>query len=243
MLVDDPANALASVSPNLDLLVMGSRGYGPGLAVLLGGVSRRVTMTARCPVLVVPRGSTSALAAWGDTAAASKTYSSKAVARRAVRALAAAGVPRRDILLLTGRRLHDIRREAVGGFAGAVDPSASVGTYAGAPRLRRQGRGGFAGDPDQQRQGSFADADADAIVALEDGDRSLAARRSPRPATASVARRARRRRSRPRDRRAPPGSRRRARRRRGDRRERGPGTARGSGPRGLRRGDANTFDA
>ena len=43
---------------------MGSRGYGPGLAVLLGGVSRRVTMTARCPVLVVPRGSTSALAAW-----------------------------------------------------------------------------------------------------------------------------------------------------------------------------------
>ena len=170
VLVDDPATALASVSPNLDLLVMGSRGYGPGLAVLLGGVSRRVTMTARCPVLVVPRGSTSALAAWGDTAAAYKTYSSKAVARRAVRALAAAGVPRRDILLLTGRRLHDIRREAVGGFAGAVDPSASVGTYAGAPRLRRQGRGGFAGDPDQQRQGSFADADADAIVALEDGD-------------------------------------------------------------------------
>ena len=138
MLVDDPANALASVSPNLDLLVMGSRGYGPGLAVLLGGVSRRVTMTARCPVLVVPRGSTSALAAWGDTAAASKTYSSKAVARRAVRALTAAGVPRRDILLLTGRRLHDIRREAVGGFAGAVDPSAPVGTYAGAPCLRRQ---------------------------------------------------------------------------------------------------------
>jgi nucleotide-binding universal stress UspA family protein len=170
VLVDDPATALASVSPHLDLLVMGSRGYGPGLAVLLGGVSRRVTMTARCPVLVVPRGSTSALAAWGDRAAAYKTYSSKAVARRAVRALAAAGVPRRDILLLTGRRLHDIRREAVGGFAGAVDPSASVGTYAGPPRLRRQARGGFAGDPDRQRQGSFADADADAIVAFEDGD-------------------------------------------------------------------------
>jgi hypothetical protein len=170
VLVDDPATALASVSPNLDLLVMGSRGYGPGLAVLLGGVSRRVTMTARCPVLVVPRGSTSALTAWGDTAAAYKTYSSKAVARRAVRVLTAAGVPRRDILLLTGRRLHDIRREAVGGFAGAVDPSASVGTYAGPPRLRRQGSGGFAGDPDHQRQGSFADADADAILALEDGD-------------------------------------------------------------------------
>jgi nucleotide-binding universal stress UspA family protein len=167
VLVDDPADALASVSPHLDLLVMGSRGYGPGLAVLLGGVSRRVTMTARCPVLVVPRGSTSALAAWEDTTAVCKTYSSEAVARRAVRALTAAGVPRRDILLLTGRRLHDVRQEAVGGFAGAVDPSAPVGTYAGPPRLRRQGRGGFAGDPDEQRQGSFADADA--IVTVEDG--------------------------------------------------------------------------
>jgi hypothetical protein len=51
-----------------------------------------------------------------------------------------------------------------------VDPSASVGTYAGAPVLRRQARGGFAADPDQQRQGSFADADTDAIVVLEDGD-------------------------------------------------------------------------
>jgi nucleotide-binding universal stress UspA family protein len=167
VLVDDPADALASVSPHLDLLVMGSRGYGPGLAVLLGGVSRRVTMTARCPVLVVPRGSASALAAWGDTAAVFKTYSSEPVARRAVRALTAAGVPRRDILLLTGRRLRDIRREAVGGFAGAVNPSAPVGTYAGTPCLRRQARGGFAGDPDEQRQGSFADADA--TVTVEDG--------------------------------------------------------------------------
>jgi nucleotide-binding universal stress UspA family protein len=166
VLVGDPADALASVSQHLDLLVMGSRGHRPGRAVLLGSVSRRVTMTARCPVLVVPRGSASATA-WGATAAACKTYSSEAVARRAVRALTAAGVPRRDILLLTSRRLHDIRQKAVGGFAGAVSPGATVGTYAGAPRLRRQGRGGFAGNPDEQRQGSFADADA--IVTVEDG--------------------------------------------------------------------------
>ena len=243
VLVDDPATALASVSPNLDLLVMGSRGYGPGLAVLLGGVSRRVTMTARCPVLVVPRGSTSALAAWGDRAAAYKTYSSKAVARRAVRALTAAGVPRRDILLLTGRRLHDIRREAVGGFAGAVDPSASVGTYAGAPWLRRQAPRRLCRRSRPAATGVLRRRRRRRDRRLRRRRRSLAARRSPRPATASVARRARRRRRRPRDRRAPPGSRRRARRRRGDRRERGPGTARGSGPRGLRRGDANTFDA
>jgi nucleotide-binding universal stress UspA family protein len=64
VLVDDPADALVSVSPDLDLLVMGSRGYGPRLGVLLGSVSRRVTMKAHCPVLVVPRGSTSWLAPW-----------------------------------------------------------------------------------------------------------------------------------------------------------------------------------
>jgi nucleotide-binding universal stress UspA family protein len=66
VMVDDPADALLSVPPNVDLLVMGSRGYGPGLAVLLGGVSRRVTTAARCPVLVMPRGSTSVLDDWAD---------------------------------------------------------------------------------------------------------------------------------------------------------------------------------
>ena len=35
---------------------MGSRGYGPHRAVLLGGVSRRVSAEAECPVLVIPRG-------------------------------------------------------------------------------------------------------------------------------------------------------------------------------------------
>jgi nucleotide-binding universal stress UspA family protein len=70
VLVDDPADALVSVSPDLDLLVMGSRGSGPHLAALLGSVSRRVAMKARCPVLVVPRGSTSWLAPWAQRAVA-----------------------------------------------------------------------------------------------------------------------------------------------------------------------------
>jgi nucleotide-binding universal stress UspA family protein len=169
VMVDDPADALLSVSSNVDLLVMGSRGYGPGLAVLLGGVSRRLTMTARCPVLVMPRGSTSALADWAETATACETYSSEVAARRAVRALTAVGVPEGDVRLLVGRHLRDIREEVVGGFAGALDPRAPVGTYMGAPCRRRQGAGSFAGDPDRQRQGSFADADTDAIATLEDG--------------------------------------------------------------------------
>jgi nucleotide-binding universal stress UspA family protein len=54
--VEDPADVLIRVSENLDLLVCGSRGYGPLRAVLLGGVSRRLTAEAHCPVIVVPRG-------------------------------------------------------------------------------------------------------------------------------------------------------------------------------------------
>jgi nucleotide-binding universal stress UspA family protein len=170
VLVGDPADALVNVSQHLDLLVMGSRGYAPGLAVLLGGVSRRITMKARCPVLVVPRRSTKSLAPWTHRTVTTvcKTYASEAIARDAVDTLTAGGVPRHDIWLLTGHRIHDIRHENVGGFAGAVEPSSPVGTYAGAVRLRRQGAGAFTGDPDQQRQGSFADAEIDTIITYED---------------------------------------------------------------------------
>jgi nucleotide-binding universal stress UspA family protein len=52
----ETSNALAEQSDHLDLLVLGSRGYGPLRSVLLGSISRRVINEARCPVLVVPRG-------------------------------------------------------------------------------------------------------------------------------------------------------------------------------------------
>jgi nucleotide-binding universal stress UspA family protein len=52
----DPAAQLAAHSARLDLLVMGSRGYGPLRAVLAGGVSGRVAREAHCPVIVAPRG-------------------------------------------------------------------------------------------------------------------------------------------------------------------------------------------
>ncbi|MEJ7742235.1 MAG: universal stress protein [Nocardioidaceae bacterium] len=38
-----------------DLLIIGSRGYGPVASVLLGGVSSRVVRHARVPVVVIPR--------------------------------------------------------------------------------------------------------------------------------------------------------------------------------------------
>ena len=59
--VGDPAETLIRVSEHLDLLVCGSRGYGPVRAVLLGSVSRRVTAESHCPVIVLARGVKAAL--------------------------------------------------------------------------------------------------------------------------------------------------------------------------------------
>ena len=53
--VDEPADVLVRVSEHADLLVCGSRGYGPVRSVLLGGVSRRLVNGACCPVLVLAR--------------------------------------------------------------------------------------------------------------------------------------------------------------------------------------------
>ncbi len=53
--VDDPADVLLRISEHVDLLVCGSRGYGPLRSVLLGGVSRRLVDGSQCPVLVLPR--------------------------------------------------------------------------------------------------------------------------------------------------------------------------------------------
>jgi nucleotide-binding universal stress UspA family protein len=61
--VGDPAETLIGISGQLDLLVCGSRGYGPVRAALLGSVSHRVTEQAACPVIVVPRGVHGALEA------------------------------------------------------------------------------------------------------------------------------------------------------------------------------------
>jgi nucleotide-binding universal stress UspA family protein len=51
----DPAARLAELSRDADLLVVGSRRYGPLRTVLLGGVSWPLLERAACPVLVVPR--------------------------------------------------------------------------------------------------------------------------------------------------------------------------------------------
>ncbi|HEX7058651.1 MAG TPA: universal stress protein [Solirubrobacterales bacterium] len=52
-----PAKTLAEAcEDDVDLIVTGSRGYGPATRVLLGSVAAELARTAPCPVLVTPRG-------------------------------------------------------------------------------------------------------------------------------------------------------------------------------------------
>jgi nucleotide-binding universal stress UspA family protein len=54
--VGDPADFLLAVSEEVDLLVCGSRSYSASPAALLGGVTRRVTAEAACPVILLAHG-------------------------------------------------------------------------------------------------------------------------------------------------------------------------------------------
>src|SRR5829696_1273031 len=59
--VGKPADRLIALTEAVDLMVVGSRGYGPLKAVLLGGVSGQLIRSAACPVIVVPRGAHTAV--------------------------------------------------------------------------------------------------------------------------------------------------------------------------------------
>jgi nucleotide-binding universal stress UspA family protein len=52
----EAAEVLERASHEVDLLVLGSRGYGPLRATVLGSVSQQVLRNANCPVVVTPRG-------------------------------------------------------------------------------------------------------------------------------------------------------------------------------------------
>jgi nucleotide-binding universal stress UspA family protein len=47
---------LTAESEQLDLLVLGSRGYGALHATLAGSVRHQLASRSRCPLLLVPRG-------------------------------------------------------------------------------------------------------------------------------------------------------------------------------------------
>jgi nucleotide-binding universal stress UspA family protein len=52
---DPVQKLLEEAEVGVDLLVLGSRGFGPVMRLLIGSVSSRVIRAAPCPVLVVPR--------------------------------------------------------------------------------------------------------------------------------------------------------------------------------------------
>ena len=59
ILTGDVVDVLSELD-EVDVLFCGSRGYGPGRRVLLGGVSSRLVRQARSPIIVVPRGKSTA---------------------------------------------------------------------------------------------------------------------------------------------------------------------------------------
>ncbi len=101
-----------------------------------------------------------------------KAYSNTADADRAVQALLDGGVPGEDVRLLMGAELHDARREAAGGFAGAVAADDKVGAFGGESE-RSAAMGSFADDAAAGGEGVFANADRDVVVSHSDGQEQV----------------------------------------------------------------------
>jgi nucleotide-binding universal stress UspA family protein len=72
VVVGDPVAELSYAANDLDLLVTGSRDYGPVRRVMLGSTSNKLVHQAPCPVLVITRGAVEH-AAEGAQAAAVRT--------------------------------------------------------------------------------------------------------------------------------------------------------------------------
>ncbi len=71
-----PAEELAVYSASIDLLVVGSRSYGPFGRLVHGSTAHELTRTARCPLLVLTRAAREAaakVASDGEPAVAART--------------------------------------------------------------------------------------------------------------------------------------------------------------------------
>jgi nucleotide-binding universal stress UspA family protein len=51
----DPSEALVAFGDHVDLLIVGSRGYGPVGRLIHGSTSNQLARRSRCPLLVLPR--------------------------------------------------------------------------------------------------------------------------------------------------------------------------------------------
>ena len=69
LVTGDPAEEVAAAARPDDVLILGSRAYGPLRRVLLGSVSSALARSAPCPVIVHPRGAEAEAGDTADTAA------------------------------------------------------------------------------------------------------------------------------------------------------------------------------
>jgi nucleotide-binding universal stress UspA family protein len=56
LLVGEPVELLIELSTQVDLLVVGSRAWGPVRRILLGSSAAKLTRESHCPLLILPRG-------------------------------------------------------------------------------------------------------------------------------------------------------------------------------------------
>jgi hypothetical protein len=96
-----------------------------------------------------------------------RAYATEVDAHAAVDRLLLAGAPAAGVRVLMGAGEQDLSSAPVGSFAG--DGGERLGAYAGAAHSTRQAMGGFAGDPNGQRRGGFADVDRETVTTYRDG--------------------------------------------------------------------------
>ena len=97
-------------------------------------------------------------------------YPSTRDAEDAIERLLSAGVPASRIALVMGQAVQDARDAPIGTFTGTTTADAeSVGSYSNIEHSGRGAMGTFAGDPDKQRRGAFADTDRDTVTTYESG--------------------------------------------------------------------------
>jgi len=101
-----------------------------------------------------------------------RAYTSTHDAENAVERLLSAGLPAIRIELIMGHAAEDARDAPIGTFAGTTTAEAAiVGSYADVAHSGREAIGTFAGDPDNQRRGSFGDTDRDTVTSYRSGVR------------------------------------------------------------------------
>jgi nucleotide-binding universal stress UspA family protein len=70
VVVAHAADALIGLSGQVDLIVCGARGHGRLPSAVLGSITRRLTRTAACPVVIVPHGVERSLSVLAGSSAA-----------------------------------------------------------------------------------------------------------------------------------------------------------------------------